>query len=150
METPTLWWLMTGVAVLAELLTGTFYLLMLALGLAAGALAAHAGLGTLAQTLSAAAVGMGAVLACYLLRKKPAGAPSARADRSVNLDVGETVTVAQWNPDGTATVRYRGTLWTAIHRPGVSPRPGAHRVVELVGNRLLVEPIDSTDAATHV
>lgn len=147
METPTLWWLMAGVAVLAELLTGTFYLLMLALGLAAGALAAHAGLGTLVQTLSAAAVGMGAVLACYLVRKKPAGAPSARADRSVNLDVGETVTISQWSPDGTATVRYRGTLWTALHRPGATARPGAHRVAELVGSRLLVEPLDSAHPA---
>ena len=37
------WWLAAGVLVVAELATGTFYLLMLALGLAAGALAAHAG-----------------------------------------------------------------------------------------------------------
>ena len=34
MEQSTLWWLMAGAAVIAELLTGTFYLLMLALGLA--------------------------------------------------------------------------------------------------------------------
>ena len=45
MEHSTLWWLMAGAAVVAELLTGTFYLLMLAIGLAAGALAAHLGVG---------------------------------------------------------------------------------------------------------
>ena len=43
MEDSTLWWLAAGAAVIVELLTGTFYLLMLTLGLAAGALAAHAG-----------------------------------------------------------------------------------------------------------
>ena len=37
------WWLLAGVLVAVELLTGTFYLLALALGAAAAALAAHAG-----------------------------------------------------------------------------------------------------------
>lgn len=57
LDASTLWWLMAGVAVVAELLTGTFYLLMLAVGLAAGALAAHAGLGNTAQILVSALVG---------------------------------------------------------------------------------------------
>jgi hypothetical protein len=39
----TLWWLATGALVVLELTSGTFYLLMLALGAAAGALAAHLG-----------------------------------------------------------------------------------------------------------
>ena len=34
---PTLWWVLAGVLVVAELLSGTFYLLMIALGAAAGA-----------------------------------------------------------------------------------------------------------------
>jgi hypothetical protein len=33
--------------------------------------------------------------------KRP-GDPSARADRSVNLDVGETVMIDSWNADGTS------------------------------------------------
>ena len=36
----TLWWILAGAAVVAELLTGTLYLLLLAAGLATGALAA--------------------------------------------------------------------------------------------------------------
>ena len=141
MEESTLWWLLAGIAVVAELLTGTFYLLMLAIGLAAAALAAHAGLPTTVQIVSAAVVGGGAVVAWYFGKKKRPGAPSARADRSVNLDVGETVFIDRWNPDGTSTVRYRGTTWTAIHRPGVTPSTGPHRVAELVGSRLLVDPL---------
>ena len=43
--------------------------------------------------------------------------------------------------DGTATVQYRGAAWTAIHRPGVNPSTGRHRVAVLVGNRLLVDPL---------
>ncbi|WP_313077053.1 NfeD family protein [Melaminivora sp.] len=141
LDASTLWWLMAGGAVVAELLTGTFYLLMLALGLAAGAVAAHAGLGPVPQLLASAVVGTAAVLAAYRVRRGRPGDPPARADRSVNLDVGETVHVDAWRPDGTALVRYRGAHWTAIHRPGVTPAVGAHRVAELVGNRLLVDPL---------
>ena len=68
LDASTLWWLMAGVAVATELLTGTFYLLMLAIGLAAGALAAHAGLGTTAQILVRAVVGASTVLGAYLSR----------------------------------------------------------------------------------
>ena len=135
------WWLVTGLVVLLELFTGTFYLLMLAVGLAAGALAAHAQLGLSGQLVVAALVGATTVSLAYLRRRRRPGAPSARADRSVNLDIGETIHIEAWNSDGTAQVRYRGAQWTALARPGSSPTPGAHRVAELVGNRLLVDPL---------
>ena len=141
MSDSTLWWTVTGLLVAAELLTGTFYLLMLALGGVAGALAAHLGLELSAQLASAGVVGGLAALACYFARRRRPGDPSPRAERSVNLDIGETVQIDDWNADGTASIRYRGTQWTAMHRPGAEPRPGPHRVVELVGSRLLVEPL---------
>ena len=49
MTEPTIWWLLTGGAVAIELLTGTFYLLMLAIGMAAGAVTAHLGGGVVMQ-----------------------------------------------------------------------------------------------------
>ena len=59
----TLWWLAVGALVAAELLTGKIYVLMLALGAAFGAMAAHAGLGTTAQVVCA----VGACVAITLL-----------------------------------------------------------------------------------
>jgi len=141
MAESTIWWLLTGGAVAAELLTGTFYLLMLAIGLAAAALAAHAGVSTPLQLVVAALAGGGAVVSWYFVKKRRPGDPSPRSDRSVNLDVGETVLIESWLPDGTATVKYRGANWTAIHRSDLIPSPGPHRVTELVGSRLLVEKI---------
>ncbi|MBY0409614.1 MAG: NfeD family protein [Burkholderiaceae bacterium] len=141
MAESTLWWLATGAVIVAELLTGTFYLLMVALGLLAAAISAHLGLPMVAQMVMIAVVGGGAVVACYLVKKKRPGDPSARADRSVNLDVGETLLIESWNSDGTSLVRYRGAQWTAVHRPGVTPSTGMHRVSELVGSRLLVDPV---------
>jgi membrane protein implicated in regulation of membrane protease activity len=136
-----MWWLLAGGAVAAELLTGTFFLLMIASGMVAGALAAHAGAGLVAQLVVAAAVGGGAVVACYLFKRRRPSDKPARADRSVNLDVGETVFVEEWSSDGTATVKYRGANWTVIQRPGNTPSPGLHRVEELVGSRLLVDKL---------
>lgn len=141
MEESTIWWLLAGGAVVAELLTGTIYLLMLALGLAAGATAAHAGVSTSAQLLSAAVVGTAAVGACHLFRRhRPVGQP-AGSNRDVNLDVGESVQVDAWNADGTAQVRYRGAQWTVVLRAGNASGPGTHRVAEVIGSRLLVDRV---------
>jgi membrane protein implicated in regulation of membrane protease activity len=141
MAESTVWWIIAGLLVATEMATGTFYLLMLAIGAAAGALAAHAGIGLSGQLFASAIVGVAVVLAAYLLKRPRPGDLPARADRSVNLDIGETVQIDGWNADGTAQVRYRGAQWTAQHKSHAPPRTGPHRVVELEGNRLLVEPV---------
>jgi membrane protein implicated in regulation of membrane protease activity len=143
MADSTLWWLAAGLLVAAELVTGTFYLLMLALGLAAGALATHAGLGSAGQIVTAAVIGGGAVLAWHVWRRRTVGiALSAGSNRDVNLDVGETVHIEAWGPEGSASVKYRGAQWTAVPLAG---RPvgstGAHRITEVRGNQLIVEKI---------
>ncbi|MBL0919333.1 MAG: NfeD family protein [Hydrogenophaga sp.] len=139
MADSTWWWLLAGALVALELITGTFYLLMLALGAAAGAIAAHLGLPLTGQIVVAALLGAAAVAGWYLKSRRREGDPSVRSLRSVNLDVGEVIHIDQWNADGTASVKYRGASWTVIQRPGNAPTPGAYRVTELVGNRLLVE-----------
>jgi membrane protein implicated in regulation of membrane protease activity len=123
-----------------ELLTGTFYLLMLGVGLAAGALAAHSGLGNPMQFVVAAVVGGGAVTAWHLMRPRQQEIP-AEANRDINMDIGETVHVDAWKPDGTASVKYRGANWTVVPISGTVQGTGAHRVREVVGSRLVVEKI---------
>jgi membrane protein implicated in regulation of membrane protease activity len=140
MADSTLWWLLAGGAVAVELLTGTFYLLMLAVGLAAGALAAHAGAGMSTQLIAAALVGGGAIAAWHFIRLRGTAA-GPRENTNLNLDAGEAVHVDAWTADHTATVRYRGTVWTAIPAGGVPAGTGAHRVREVVGSRLVVEKI---------
>ena len=141
MAESTIWWLLTGAAVAVELVTGTFYLLMLAIGLAAGALAAHAGAGSTVQIVTAAVIGGGAVAGWHLKRGRQPAAAAASANRDVNLDVGEIVHVDAWNPDGTATIKYRGANWTVIPEGGAVQTTGAHRVREVIGSRLVVEKI---------
>jgi membrane protein implicated in regulation of membrane protease activity len=141
MPESTIWWLLTGTAVAVELLTGTFYLLMLAVGLAAGAVAAHTGAPVSVQLITAALVGGGAVGAWHLKRGRLPRGPAASANRDVNLDVGETLHIDAWNPDGTASVKYRGANWMVVAAEGAPQASGAYRVREVVGNRLVVEKI---------
>ena len=141
MSDSTIWWLLAGSTILLELFTGTFYLLMLALGMAAAALSAHAGASTAVQLVCASVVGTAAVLGWYITKKRNPADPSVRSLRSVNLDVGEIIQVDAWGPDGTARVKYRGAQWSVVQRPGNAQLPGAYRVTELVGSRLLVEKV---------
>ena len=141
MAESSIWWLCAGAAVAVELLTGTFYLLMLSLGLVAAAIAAHLGASVVVQLLVVALVGGGAVIGWHIRQGRRPSSPAAGANRDVNLDIGETVQVDTWHADGTATVQYRGANWTVLHRSGNAPSTGAHRVVEVIGSRLMVEKI---------
>ena len=144
MADTTLWWLAAGILVAAELVTGTFYLLMLALGLAAGALAAHGGLASTGQVVAAAFIGGGAVLAWHVWRRRSASSAAPGSNRDVNLDVGETVHIEAWGPEGSASIKYRGALWSAIPAAGnTAGSTGAHRIVEVRGNQLIVEKIST-------
>ena len=140
---PTLWWIAAGVAIAVELASGTFYLLMIALGLVAGAIAAHLGLAVSAQVMVAALLGGGATAAWHWHRfRQPRSVPS-RENRDVNLDIGEQVLVSAWADGGTTRVQYRGSGWTARLAPGASPTAGLHRVVAVEGNWLVLAPVST-------
>ena len=143
MAESTIWWVLAGTIVAIELATSTFYLLMLGIGMAAGAIAAHIGLPLTGQLFTAAIVGGGAVTFWYFQNeRRPKSAP-ANANPDVHIDIGEPVYVEQWNADGTANVYYRGANWTAILAlPAlVPPSSGQFRIKEMLGNRLVIEKI---------
>ncbi len=143
METSTLWWIAAAVLVIAELLTGTVYLLAVATGAVAGALAAHAGAGLTAQIAVAAVVSTLATLLWHFskLRERRSKASSVEANPNVNQDIGAQVQIDAWNADGTAQINYRGAQWTVLPLHNVERSSGAHRVKEVIGNRFVVEKI---------
>ena len=124
-----------------ELLIGTFYLLLLSLGLAGGAIAAHLGASMPVQFSVAAVLGGGFVVAWRIFKKRQAPTLPASANRTVNLDIGETLHIENWSDDGTSTAKYRGATWNVSLRPGAVSAPGPHRIVEVVGSRLVVEKL---------
>ncbi|MDQ6628876.1 MAG: NfeD family protein [Pseudomonadota bacterium] len=136
------WWIVAGLAVAAELATGTFYLLMIALGLGAAAIAASLGLALALQLVVAAAVGGGATLVWHWHRRArgDGAAVAARQNRDVNLDIGEHVHVDAWAGDRTARVQHRGSSWGARLEPGAVPQAGEHTVSAVEGNWLVLSP----------
>lgn len=131
------WLAMAGVLVAFEMASGTFYLLMIAIGMGAGALAALVGMSVPLQTVVAAVVGLAATLALHRSRfGKPARGMAAR-DPNVNIDIGQRLVVSEWQ-DGTARVRYRGALWDVELGQGAIAEAGSFKIVEVRGNRLIV------------
>lgn len=141
------WFSLAVVLVALELMTGTFYLLMIALGLAAGGVVAWLGGGFTVQLLICAVV---AVLGVLLLRRSPFGRSrktDAAHDPNVNLDIGQTVHVQQWDAEGRSRVAYRGSQWDVewidakTLASGNNPEPppaGVYQILAVRGNRLIV------------
>ncbi len=137
------WW---GIAVLLgvlELVTGTFVILILAIGCVVGGVLAWAGTGLAAQLVGTAA---GALAAWLLLRSRMPrlGQRAVQADRDMILDIGERVHVDRWGDDGSAQVSYRGATWTARRASDDSSpaAPGEHRIRRIDGNRLIIVRVE--------
>jgi membrane protein implicated in regulation of membrane protease activity len=131
------WLVAAGVLVALELFTGTFYLLMIAIGAGFGALVALAGIGIPGQTIAAAVLAVAATGLLYRSRLgRPARSDAAR-DPNVNIDIGQVVRVDEWR-DGRARVKYRGALWDVELGKGAIPEAGNFRIAEMHGSRLIV------------
>jgi len=124
-----------GLFLIAELLTGSFYLLMLAIAALITAISVHLGVTSAdAQLLIATLVSLISFAICYLIRRNFKNHDS---NTNLNLDVGVQIMVEKWQPDGTACVKYRGAKWTAINAD-LNTDLGLYKIKELSGNRLVL------------
>ena len=104
-----IWWIAAAALVAAELLTGTFYLLVVGIALAFGGAAAWFDASVPLQWLIAAALG---VIGTVMLQRWKRDL-TLRTPAQQGLDIGQMVQVQSWGPDGTARVAYRGSTWDA-------------------------------------
>ena len=141
---PYLAWIIAGfVLVIAELLTGTFYLLVIGAGAFAGALVAFAGGSYFVQAVGACAVALAG--AWFVRRWHLANRRSPVKDNL--LDLGQPVVFESWTDaaGGLARVKYRGATWDAKLAPGSAVEPGATLYVNgQDGNTLLVGAAPAT------
>jgi len=138
------WFGLAGILVILEMFSGTFYLLMIGIGMAAGGLVSLGTESRPVQLIAAAVIG---VIATYFLRRSRWGRPArsdATRDPNVNLDIGQTVHVDAWTGSGgeprTARILYRGTYWDAELQDGAAPLPGTFVIREIRGIRLILGP----------
>ena len=136
-------WTWFGLAVLAligELLSGTFYLLLIALGLAAAGAASWL---SYPAELQLAVFGGVALAGLVVLRKTGVlkkREVDAQRNADVNLDIGQQVEVTAWEPNGTTRVMHRGAAWQADLAEGEAPRSGTCIITAIQGNRLVLTP----------
>ena len=135
MDEDVLWAILGLGLVVVELLTGTFYLLVLGIAAFGAALAAWLGQGFPVQVIVAAVI---AALGCY-------GVHVYRANNSTRqmaqVDAGQPASFENWVDEGArrARVRYRGTSWDALVEGEAAVGPGAQLyVISTHGNTLKV------------
>ncbi|MGI4848541.1 MAG: NfeD family protein [Janthinobacterium lividum] len=135
------WMVLAAMMVILEMFLGTFYLLMVAIGMVVGAICAFLGLALEWQILLAALAGALATLG--LRRHRFAAVPKApaSADPNVNLDIGQVIVVDHWlgnQGSSTARVMHRGALWDVDLAPGQVAIAGRFVIREVRGSRFLV------------
>lgn len=129
-------WAAAGlILVIAELVTGTFYLLVLGIAALAGAAVAFFGLGFSGQAIMSALIAVVGVV--WIHQRRSRMAPPAMS----SPDLGQPVTWESWlnERDRLARVRYRGASWDARVAGEGALQPGDMLYISAVdGNTLEV------------
>ena len=131
-----LWWIAAAVLVGVEMMTGTFYLLVVALACVAGGLVAYSGFDASWQWGVAAVIEVVGTIAIMQWKRKYASQPKL----SNNLDVGAQVSVLEWRDDNSARVAYRGTQWDAVLDSPATPKRERMVIVDMRGAVLVLGP----------
>ena len=102
-----IWWILAAVLIGAEIVTGTFYLLVVGVAFAVGGFLAVLGLALPLQLVVAGGMAVVGTMIAHRWRGKRVPPPTP------SLDLGQSVRVLDWNDDGSARVSYRGSQWNA-------------------------------------
>lgn len=135
MDTYLIWLIAGFLLIIVELVSGTFYLLVLGVAAFAGGLVAYAGLPFSVQAIVAAVLVVVGVVWVSRLRR------TSSAVNMRSLDIGQSTTFDHWvnRPGGQARVKYRDALWDATVDGDVAGEPGeVLYVASIDGNTLKV------------
>ena len=143
---PWLMWVVAGFAlIIAELITGTFYLLVIGIGAFAGALASWLGVNFIWQAVAGSAV---ALAGAFGVHHWHAATRKGDAGHANLLDLGQPVVLEGWTNEsaGIARVKYRGTSWDARVPAAAKPAPGTTLYIEGQEGSMLI--VAATPAQT--
>lgn len=133
------WFGLAALFLLLEMATGTFYLLLVALGLAASGTAAYAGSSLSWQIISGSVVSLIGLVALHRYRQSKGHVPT-QSDPDVVQDVGQSVIVDAWDENGLGRVVYRGAHWSARLDADQPAGPGEHHIQAVQGLTLILRP----------
>ena len=130
METWLIWVVVGFGLVIAELVTGTFYLLVIAVGFFAAGACAALNANFIVQAVVGSAV---AIIGAWYIHHWHESQRMKDAGKSNMLDRGQPVVLEGWTNEtaGIARVRYRGASWDArLATAGARPETGATLYIE--------------------
>jgi membrane protein implicated in regulation of membrane protease activity len=129
METWVIWAIIGFGLVIAEMVTGTFYLLVISLGFFAAAACEALGANFLLQAIVGSVV---ALVGAWLVHHWHESQRTKDGGKSNLLDRGQAVVLEGWTNEsaGIARVRYRGASWDARVPAGEHPQTGATLYIE--------------------
>ncbi len=132
---PYMYWFVLALVLLGlEMATGTFYMLVLALALGAGGVAALLGVSVPWQLAFSAVAGIIGTLLVSRMRSVRGRAAAV----SQSLDIGQYVKVITWREDGSARVFYRGAEWDAEPESAEMARDGVFYIKAIHGSKLIL------------
>lgn len=134
-------WVLAGLVLAGiELLSGTFYLLVIGGACLVTAAASYLGSSLLTQSVIFAATALAGCFVVNRIRAR-AGHREEESRRLQNIDEGNLVRVASFDSAGCAKVNYRGTLWEArLDDPSLAS-PGTYRIKKVDGNLLILTKV---------
>ena len=138
MEAYWIWWMAAVALVIAEMFSGTFYLIAIAFGLAAAGISAYLGMGWEAQATIAALLCTVCIAVIYRLKK---GKNTGLEQANLAYDIGQSVQIVSWTDARHARASYRGAEWPAELAASATADSNRHdwRIKEVVGSRLIIE-----------
>jgi membrane protein implicated in regulation of membrane protease activity len=135
MDTYLIWLVAGFLLVIVELVSGTFYLVVLGVAALAGGAVAYAGLPFSVQAVVAAALAVGGIFWVNRVRRRSTGV------KMRSLDIGQPARFDRWvdRAAGQARVKHRDALWDATVVGEISGEPGeVLTVISIDGNTLKV------------
>ncbi|WP_028536472.1 NfeD family protein [Paludibacterium yongneupense] len=138
---PTLWFVLAVLALAAEFLSGTFYLLVVASALTGGGFAARYTEQLPLQLGTAVIVGLAALLLVTRWRRRLKRMPLPGPD---DADIGQRVIILYTQGGDRLRVHFRGTEWDA-RLEGTPPLPGGSAFIAGKEGNLLLLTLDKPD-----
>jgi membrane protein implicated in regulation of membrane protease activity len=138
MEAYWAWWLAAVLLIIAEMISGTFYLIAIAFGLSCAGLAAYLGSTWVLQAVIAALLCAASVAAIYYWKRSQ---DATTGQANLAYDIGQEVQISQWLDQRRVRVMYRGAEWDAELAASASADAARKtwRITDVVGSRLIIE-----------
>jgi membrane protein implicated in regulation of membrane protease activity len=133
MDAYVYWFLLCLVLLGIEMVSGTFYLLVVAIAAAVAGMSALLGMAMVGQMILSALTGISGIL---ILRNSIRNQVTDAANFSI--DIGQPVRIIKWNGDRSARVNYRGTEWDAQLESPETPSDVTLYIASMQGSSLVL------------